>query len=191
MLTEEKINSNYATFIDKLSNIGVNTDQLVNLIGEEKLKKATYAINSDSGMAFDGSLIYFSLCKIAKLAILINNQVFSSIKVNQDSLLKVSLLHQISKSLMFEENDSQWEKTNRGLLYKYSKLEGALRCGERSAYICLKCGIDLTPEEFEAMKIIDKDSDDNYSKYFSSPLSLILKSTVDLTAAEARINLNK
>lgn len=191
MLTEEKINSNYATFIDKLSNIGVNTEQLVNLIGEEKLKKATYAINSDSGMAFDGSLIYFSLCKIAKLAILINNQVFSSIKVNQDSLLKVSLLHQISKSLMFEENDSQWEKTNRGLLYKYSKLEGALRCGERSAYICLKCGIDLTPEEFEAMKIIDKDSDDNYSKYFSSPLSLILKSAVDLTAAEARINLNK
>lgn len=191
MLTEEKINSNYATFIDKLSNIGVNTDQLVNLIGEEKLKKATYAINSDSGMAFDGSLIYFSLCKIAKLAILINNQVFSSIKVNQESLLKVSLLHQISKSLMFEENDSQWEKTNRGLLYKYSKLEGALRCGERSAYICLKCGIDLTPEEFEAMKIIDKDSDDNYSKYFSSPLSLILKSAVDLTAAEARINLNK
>lgn len=192
MFTEDKINSNYAIFIEKLNNIGINTDKLINYLGENNLKKATYAPNSDSGMAFDGSLIYFSLCKITKLAVLINNNLFDSIKINQDSLIKVCLLHQISKAIMFEPNDSQWEKANRGILYKYKKIEGALRCGERSAYICLKCGIDLTPEEFEAIRIIDKDSDDNYAKYYSSPLSIILKSAIELTMSEARINnLNK
>ena len=188
MLTEEKINSNFATYIEKLQSVGVDTDKLINFIGEEKLKMATYASNSDTGMAFDGSLIYFCLCKITKLAVLINNQLPDTIKVSQESLVKVCLLHQISKAIMFEPNDSQWEKANRGILYKYTTLDGALRCGERSIFICMKCQIDLTAEEYEAIKIIDKDLNDDYTKYYSSPLAIILKNAIELVTTECRIN---
>lgn len=187
MLTEEKINNNYVIFIEKLKSINVDVEQLINFIGEEKLRKATSAINVDSGLAYDGSLINNCLFKIAKYAILINNQLPKILQVEQNSLLKVCLLHQISKTLMFEENDSSWEKTNRGLLYKYCELDGALRCGERSAFICMNNGIDFTPEEYEAMRIIDRDSDDNYAKFFSSPISIILKQANELANMEARI----
>lgn len=188
MLTDEKLNSNYALFIEKIRSTGTNVDNLIAFIGEEKLKNATAAINVESGQAYDGSLINNCLFKIAKYAFLINNQLPKSIQVDQASLLKVCLLHQISKALMFEENDSTWEKTNRGLLYKYVELDGALRCGERSIFICMSNGINFTPEEFEAMRIIDKDIDDNYTKFYSSPISMLVKQANEIANMESRIN---
>lgn len=191
MLSVEKINENYVLFLKKLEGVGVDYANIVKYVGENNLKNATFAINSDMGMAYDGSLINIILRKVTKYAVLINQMLPENVKVNEESLVKVCLLHQISKAIMFEENDSTWEKTNRGLLYKYSELEGSLRCGERSAYICLSNGVQFTPEEYEAMRIMDKDSEDTYAKFYSSPIATIVKQANELAAMDMRITNKK
>ena len=191
MLSVEKINENYVLFLKKLEGVGVDYANIVKYVGENNLKNATFAINSDMGMAYDGSLINIILRKVTKYAVLINQMLPENVKVNEESLVKVCLLHQISKAIMFEENDSTWEKTNRGLLYKYSELEGSLRCGERSAYICLSNGVQFTPEEYEAMRIMDKDSEDTYTKFYSSPIATIVKQANELAAMDMRITNKK
>ena len=191
MLSVEKINENYVLFLKKLEGVGVDYVNIVKYVGENNLKNATFAINSDMGMAYDGSLINIILRKVTKYAVLINQMLPENVKVNEESLIKVCLLHQISKAIMFEENDSTWEKTNRGLLYKYSELEGSLRCGERSAYICLSNGVQFTPEEYEAMRIMDKDSEDTYAKFYSSPIATIVKQANELAAMDMRVTNKK
>lgn len=191
MLSVEKINENYVLFLKKLEGVGVDYTNIVNYVGENNLKNATFAINSDMGMAYDGSLINIILRKVTKYAVLINQMLPENVKVNEESLVKVCLLHQISKAIMFVENDSTWERTNRGLLYKYSELEGSLRCGERSAYICLSNGVQFTPEEYEAMRIMDRDSDDAYAKFYSSPIAMIVKQANELAAMDMRITNKK
>lgn len=191
MLSVEKINENYVLFLKKLEGVGVDYTSIVKYVGENNLKNATFAINTDMGMAYDGSLINIILRKVTKYAVLINQMLPESVRVNEESLIKVCLLHQISKAIMFEENDSTWEKTNRGLLYKYSELEGTLRCGERSAYICLSNGVQFTPEEYEAMRIMDKDSEDTYAKFYSSPIATIVKQANELAAMDMRITNKK
>lgn len=184
MLSAEKLNENYVKFIAKLNELSVNTDQLVDYLGSDSIMNGVAAPNLDSGLAYDGSLIQHIFYRVTKYAVNINNML--QFKVNQESLVKVCLLHQIAKVLMFEENDNAWEKTNRGIVYKYTELEGALRCGERSAYICMKCGIDLSYEEYEAMKVLDRDSDDKYAKFFSSPIAVIVKQANELAYMEAK-----
>lgn len=63
------------------------------------------------------------------------------------------------------------------MVYKFNNdLKGALRVGERSLLIAMNEGVKFTEDEFEAMRIMDKDgADDNYSKYFSSPLSMVIR----------------
>ena len=47
--------------------------------------------------------------------------------------------------------------------------------------------IFVTEEEYEAMKVLDKDlSEDNYAKLFSSPLSIIIKNANDMATLFAR-----
>ena len=75
----------------------------------------------------------------------------------------------------------------RGKIYVFEELKGALRCGERSAWICSEVDIKFTEEEYEAMKVLDKDlSEDNYAKLFSSPLSIIIKNANDMATLFAR-----
>jgi hypothetical protein len=48
-------------------------------------------------------------------------------------------------------------------------------------------GIRFTEEEYEAMKVLDKDlSEDNYAKLFSSPLSIIIKNANDMAILFAK-----
>ena len=93
------------------------------------------------------------------------------------------------KKGVYEENDNNWEIVNRGMPYKFNnELEGALRIGERSTLIAMNAGVKLTEIEFEAMRIIDKDSsEDNYTKYFSSPLSTVIRQASELITLTNRI----
>ena len=90
---------------------------------------------------------------------------------------------------IYEENDNNWEIINRGMPYNFNnELEGALRIGERSTLIAMNAGVKFTEVEFEAMRIIDKDnSEDNYTKYFSSPLSTVIRQASELITLTNRI----
>jgi hypothetical protein len=102
-------------------------------------------------------------------------------KADPKSVGKVCLLSQIAKITMFSQNDNAWEVSNRGMVYKYNQMDGALRTGERSILIAMNAGVKFSPTEFEAMGILDRNpEDDNYKKYFSSPLSTVVRQAAEL-----------
>ena len=72
MISEEIKNKNLQLFFKKLTDVGVNTDILQQLYGD-KLLNATYAMQLDSNLAYDGSLINTLLRVLTPLAININN----------------------------------------------------------------------------------------------------------------------
>lgn len=179
-MTESKKNENYVSFITELQNAGVDTERLIDFIGEERLKNSPAGLELSSGLAFDGALILFSLRSLdyARQLININNNEFM---IDGNSLTKVVLLHHIGKTMIYQENDDEWQKNKRGMIYKWADNETILKAGERSLYIAQRCGIELTETEFEAMKINDKTDDDKFSMLHISPLSMIVKMADDMS----------
>lgn len=187
-MEENKLQTNYSKYIQKLGKY--ISDECISKLIENcpNLQNVTFANNVDSGLAYDGSLID-AVFSLTAFACHINSMLPEQNQVDVNSIVKVGLLSHISKVQMFEPNQNSWEKTNRGLMYSFVKLPAALRTGERSLQICNNCGITFTPEEFEAMRIIDKDSDnDAFTKLYSSGLSIIIKQANELVMLINRKN---
>lgn len=148
--------------------------------GEEKVSNATYANSKDSGAAYNGAFIK-NVIRLTKTANELNNVLPEEIRANVTSINKVCMLSQIAKVQMFKENDNNYEIINRGILYKFETLSGALRTGERSTLIASNAGVVFSEVEYEAMRAIDNLSvDDNYTKFFSSPLSLVIRQAYEI-----------
>jgi hypothetical protein len=188
-LTADQRKINYVTYVNKLQSVGGYSEELFSEIGE-RLINAPMNAYIDSGLAYLGAFIYNSMRKIAYYAVLENEKLDESERVDKNSIVKVALLNQISKAIQFEPNSNKWELENRGIAWKYNETDVALRTGERSLYLCSKYGIQFTPEEFEAMLICDK-TDDDYSKIYSSTLSVLIKNATNLVYNLARINYKK
>ena len=60
-----------------------------------------------------------------------------------------------------------------------------MKNGERSIYLCMKYGINIEEDEYEAMRIIDKEMDDK-SLYHVSPLAMLVLAVNQLTWVELR-----
>lgn len=157
--------------------------------GEEKVANATYANSKDSGAAYNGAFIK-NIIRLTKTANALNNLVLpEEIRADVASINKVCMLSQIAKVVMFKENDNNYEIVNRGILYKFETLDGALRTGERSTLIASNAGVVFTEVEYEAMRAIDNLSvDDNYTKFFSSPLSLVIRQAYEIVNMANKVN---
>ena len=186
MIDETLKNKNYITFKKKLEGCGIDTSQFDEKLGD-KLLNATFSLTNENGNAYDGSFIQVVLRTLTPYAIRINDLLPEDIRVEQNSLVKVCLLSQISKCEMFVKNTNQWEIDNRGMLYKYGKYDLALKMGMRSIVLCELLGIKFTPNEMEAMIILDRNSDDKQSEFYSSTLATILKEANDLTNLQFRM----
>ena len=148
--------------------------------GDEAVMNAPYSNLSDSGVAFDGSFVR-SIIRMVKIANQINEILPENLRAEKESIYKVCLLSQIAKVVMLSKNENNWEVVNRGMVYKYNKLDGALRTGERSIMIAMNAGVKFNDFEFEAMGILDRNSeDDNYKKYFSSSLSTVVRQAAEI-----------
>lgn len=190
-LTEQKINSNFIMWCDFLEKYGCHSQELIDELGE-KIKLASFSLTENTGGAYQGSLIdvvLYSLCSIANH---INNEAFGmnekgkmrheELSVDKNSLMKVLLLQHIAKAEMFVSTTDNW-KINKGILYEFNdSLATTLKLGERSVYLCQKYGITLSEEEFDAMRIIDRDDDKNNS--FVTPLAELVKIANQLTCIE-------
>ncbi len=191
MLSEDIILKNYDDFKKRLETyVGVEeTNNLINSLGgDDVVMDASYANLTDSGLAYRGSLIE-SMLNITKYAVKINQLLPENKQANLNSIVKVGLLHHIAKVLLYEPNDNNWEITNRGMVYKYNnELEGALRVGERSTLLSSNAGIKFSELEYEAMRIMDKTNDDNYAKYYSSSLSIVIKQANEIVNHIYKIN---
>lgn len=154
------------------------TESIIKALGgEEAVMNATFANISNTGLAYKGSLCH-TLIVLTTYAIKLNELLPDDKRVNNDEIVKVALLSHIGKVLLYKESNDEWRKKNLGEMFTYNNnLEGALRVGERSFLIAENAGVKFTELEYEAMLIMDKQNDksDNYTKYYSSTLSLIIK----------------
>ena len=185
---------NYEKYKNALDNLigGKIADEIVESVGgAEAIMSASYSNLVDSGSAFEGSFVK-TVIKIANTASGINKLLPEKYQAEDSSIYKVCLLNQIAKVVMFSENDNNWEVVNRGMVYKYNTLEGALRTSERSILICSNAGLKFTPTEYEAMGILDSNTeDDNYKKYFGSALSTVVRQAAELVGVVNRISVKE
>lgn len=192
MLTEEKINSNFVIYCEKLKQYGCYSQRMMDEIGNS-IKVASFGLDENSGSAYCGSMIDVVLTSLCVIGAHINTNAFGIGKngkpqhpfllVDNNSLMKVLLLQHISKSMIFVPEDNDWF-VKKGKLYKFNdSLETSLKVGERSIHLCMKYGIQLSDEEFEAMRIIDRDDLDK-NNAFTTPLSLLVRMANQLTTVE-------
>lgn len=178
MLNEDLIIKNFSDFKTRLyTYLGEEVSEALikSIGGDDKLMDSSFANLNETGLAYRGSLVETAL-NITKYAVKLNQLLPENKQADLNSIVKVGLLHHIAKVLLYEPNDNTWEITNRGMVYKYNNdLEGALRVGERSALLASNAGVKFTEVEYEAMRIMDKTNDDNYAKYYSSSLSIVIK----------------
>ncbi len=165
---------NYEIFIKKLNQLGINTESLDKTYGD-LIKNASFTLSNENGMAYEGSLVEIVLKVLTSYAVRINDLLPEDKRVDKSSLVKVCLLHHISKAIRIIPNDNAWEVEKRNLPYKYDPNQPAIRTGLHSLSICQSCGIPFSVEEVEAMTINDRDLSDNQARYHSSIMSLIVR----------------
>lgn len=179
MLNNEQMNLEYTEFVSELMKIGINPREFID---ENKLFNAPAGMSEDTGNAFPGGLMMH--CNLVlKLAKRLAKTVSGTFAIDEASLTKVCLLHQIAKVDMFVENDDSWA-LKRGFKYKFAETEGVLKVGERSLCMCTNAGVKFTPIEFEAMRVLDKDGDELKSqKQLINIISLIVLQSNELAYA--------
>ena len=175
---------NYELFLKKLNQLGIDTTKLAEEYGE-LLAEATFSVNSENGLAFDGALIDTILYKLTPYAVKINDLFPKEIQVDKVSLVKVCLLHQIAKAVRLVKNENEWEIKNRGLAYTYAKKKPSIRTGLHSLVIAQNCGIQFTPEEAEAMTVNDRDLSDDQARWHSSLMASIVRQASEMVYLEA------
>jgi hypothetical protein len=173
MITEESRSKNLKLFFTKLEELGVNIHTLQEKYGE-LLKNASYSNNSFEDLAYDGSLLKTVLYMLTPIA-LEENETFKNFKVDKNKLIKVCLLQHVSKAVRMVPNNNKWEIENRGFVYKYREDNPSIKTGLHSVALMSECNIQLSPDEIEAMTIIDKDCNDTQSYLFSSILTEVVR----------------
>lgn len=180
MLDESLINKNYGIWLVKLQENNCYSESLINNYGD-LIKNASLGMNTSSGTAYKGSMINVVLRKICKYAININDMLPENVKIDKKKILKICLLQHISKAVMYNELPKE---NYRGDKYEFNNtLSGTLKSGERSALMCLQNGISLEDDEFDAMRVLDKDED---KSYYNSLLGTIVKSANVLAFSELK-----
>lgn len=188
-MSNELAYKNLKLFLSKLENIGVNTEKFSTELGD-LLLKASFSLSNENGTAYEGSLLHITLRILTPYAIRINELLPENSRCPVNSIVKVCLLSHIAKCKMFVENDNNWEVEKKGLVYKYNPNNVALKMGALSIMLSHEMGVNFTPEEFEAMTILDRDDDDPQAKFHSSTLSNIVKIANTLTFLQLRNNKN-
>ena len=171
-LEQSKIISNTKKYFDTATKLGFMNNELMAFLGESFIK-APATTFTDLHNAFEGGLIDY-LLSTANYAVRINNSLPEDEKVDQTSLLKVSLLHHIGKAYLYKPCLSEWHIKNQGKMYEFNENLVSMKVTERSLYYAMSHGIKFTEEEFTAIMFFDK-TDDKMSEHHNSMVGELLK----------------
>ena len=163
MLT--KLTKNLETYKSKFIAYNFYSEEFFNDFSE-LLMTAPYS--KDLNGNYLGGLINTTL-KIAKNILAFNTQLGN--KYPTDLLIKTVFLSQIGKVEMFV-----WD----GNTINFNQNLVALKSSEHSIRLCSKYNIPLEPEVFQAIINLDKEFD-KQAKFFSTPLSGLLKHATEWT----------
>jgi hypothetical protein len=187
-LEQEKIVANTKKYFDTATKNGFMTENLMTFLGEDFIKAPASTMESLHN-AFEGGLIDHSL-RVAQYAVKFNNALPEEEKVDQASLLKVCLLHQIGKAKLYKPCTSEWHRTNQGKMYEFNENLTSMRISERSVYYALSNGVTFTDEEFAAIIMFDK-TDDKMAEHHNSILGELLKMGNTFAIKHEKSRLNK
>lgn len=180
-LDQEKIIKNAKKYFSTGEQYGFMNESLTEFLGQEFIQAP--ATNGTGGYnAFEGGLIDIIL-KITRYAVSLSEILPEKLRPSKESIIKVCCLHQIGKAKLFIANTDKW-KIDKGYIYDFNKDLIAMSIGERSVYYALSHGIVLSETEIQAMYNYSKEDCDKQAKWFSTPLSNILKQANDLAIME-------
>ena len=171
-LEKEKIVSNTKKYFDTATNLGFMNDDLTSFLGEDFIKAPASSM-ADFHNAFEGGLIDH-LLNVAKYAVIINKSLPEDERVDQNSLVKVCLLHQIGKAKLYKPCESEWHRKNQGKMYEFNSDLTSMRIGERSIHYATTTGVKFTDDEYIAILNFEK-TDDKMSVYHNSMIGELLK----------------
>lgn len=160
--------------------------KLEDIVDVEELMKTPAAPTLETGLGYEGSLLYhiIMVSYFANKLIPAYNTITA---IDAKSLAKVIALHQLGKVGMFTPNTDNWQVQKLGKVFTFVETGSCLKTGERSKLVCGNAGVQFTSEEYEAMSILDKTGEEyeNMAK-FRSPISTVLKHANDMAYAIAR-----
>jgi 23S rRNA maturation-related 3'-5' exoribonuclease YhaM len=153
-IDKTRIMANAKKYFETAQKAGFMTDELMEFLGEDFIAApaSTEYFNN-----FEGGLIEHIL-RTTAYAVKFNNSLPEDEKVEQNSLLKVCLLHQIGKAKMFVPCESEWHRKNLNRTYDFKKDSTPMRVGERSVFYAINHGVTFTEEEFKVMLLFDNES---------------------------------
>lgn len=178
-ISEEKFETMFTSYQENMVtaklNIYYNMDNL-----RMALRTASGGLSDDSGVAYEGGLLSHINLTIAIARSIMEGDMFSKLfkNISWESVLKVICLQHLSKIEMFERSDDY--STKRGYPFKFRDSLVYLKAGERSILNAMNLGVRFTDEEFEAMKILDKEEG---KKVSDSSLSMLVKSANEFAFA--------
>ena len=180
MLTITQLEKNQKRFIETNQKYDIFTKEL-----EEFLGDAFYTAPSSSSAnmigCHPGGLLHY-LIKACTYAIKVNEVLPDRLKQPVADIVRVVFLSQIGKVFMFTLKEGG--NTNRP--YDFNDDIVRMHVCERSVYYALTHGVKLSETEYQAILNIEKDEDDKQAKYFSEPLTEVIKHGFSLAVMDLK-----
>jgi hypothetical protein len=181
MLTITQLENNKKKFIETNAKYNIFTKELLDFLGDD-IYTAPYSSSLNMIGCYPGGLLHH-IIKSCRYSLKLNEILPEGLKQPVATIVKVVFLCQIGKVFMFKLIDGA---TQHGKMYDFNDDIVRLHVGERSAYYALKYGITLTEEEYQGILGINKENDDKMAKYFSTPLTQIIKNGFELAIMEEK-----
>lgn len=160
--------------------------ELESIVPVEQLMVSPVAPSLESGLAYPGAVLFHTIM-VYHYARRIAAMLKSVYEVNEQQLAKVVALHQLGKVGMYTPNTEDWQVKKLGKVYTFVEQGVCLKTGDLTKLMCSNAGISFTPEEYEALSIMDKTPEEYESmNKFRSHLSTILRTANDLAYLVAR-----
>jgi hypothetical protein len=179
MLQSQQIIKNWARFLDIIEN-QVSSDRSRILLdfytkNQERISMAPSSDRDWKNSAFPGGYIDHVL-RVYDIALEANKSWVNSGGIctfSTQELTFVALHHDLGKIGTETEdyyipNDSDWHIKNMGMVYKFNEHVPAMKLSERSLFLLQSLGINLTYEEYMAIKLCDGLYDSSNGFYFHS-----------------------
>lgn len=180
MLTITQLEKNQKRFIETNQKYNIFTPELEKFLGDD-FYKAPASSSSNMIGCYPGGLLHF-LIKACSYAIRVNELLPDRLKQPPETIVRVVFLSQIGKVFMFTLKEGG--TSNRP--YDFNNDIVRMHVGERSVYYALTHGVKLSEVEYQAIINIEKDSDDKQAKYFSEPLTEVIKHGFELAVMDEK-----
>lgn len=137
------------------------------IVGEEFFT-APASVKEEYHNCFPGGLADHSLRVVENLKKI--SAVLAPDKFKDETLEFVGLFHDLGKvgdgiNPYYMPNPDNWQRTNRGILYVINRNCAYMPTSERGLFVLQRYGIDLTSDEYLAIRLNDGQYDDTNKNY--------------------------